>query len=264
MYLLRNIYKWLIMAGFNPLKITRTVIGLPMYLFNLVTIKMQLKKARLEERFELTLFPCLVDRVESGGTAKGHYFHQDLMVARIIYEKKPKRHIDIGSRIDGFVAHVASFRKVTVLDIRKVDSRLVNIEFLEADLMAELDSNLVESCDSLSCLHALEHFGLGRYGDQINLNGHIKGLQNLHKILQIGGTLYLSVPIGKNRIEFNAHRVFNMKYMLDKFEGVFLVKTFSYVDDQGGLFENVNLQEDNIMDNFGCRYGCAIFELTKI
>jgi hypothetical protein len=31
-------------------------------------------------------------------------------------------------------------------------------------------------CDSLSCLHALEHFGLGRYGDPIDPRGHEKGI----------------------------------------------------------------------------------------
>ena len=57
----------------------------------------------------------LSDYADSAGTVKGHYFHQDLLVARLIHEHNPKRHIDIASRIDGFVAHVASFREIEVL-----------------------------------------------------------------------------------------------------------------------------------------------------
>ena len=67
------------------------------------------------------LYPILSDRYDSAGVATGHYFHQDLLVAKFIYENKPMRHVDIGSRIDGFVAHVASFRDIEVVDIRELE-----------------------------------------------------------------------------------------------------------------------------------------------
>jgi hypothetical protein len=60
----------------------------------------------------------LEDFADNAGVAKGHYFHQDLLVAKYIFEAKPERHIDVGSRVDGFVAHVASFREIEVLDVR--------------------------------------------------------------------------------------------------------------------------------------------------
>lgn len=252
------------MAGLNPLKMIRAVAGLPAYFSDLLAIRKELKKISIEDRFELNLFPCLVDRFDSGGTAKGHYFHQDLLVARKIYKNNPEKHIDIGSRIDGFVAHIATFRQITVLDIREIDATIENIEFVAADLMGAVDEKLVNSCDSLSCLHAIEHFGLGRYGDKVDINGHVRGLDNLYKVLKAEGTLYLSFPIGKSRIEFNAHRVFDIQYMLDKFKGKYNVKAFSYVDDAGDLFENMELAEEAVMNNFGCHFGCGIFELTKI
>ena len=59
----------------------------------------------------------LQDYSDNAGQNKGHYFHQDLLVAKMIYDTKPRRHIDIGSRLDGFVAHVASFREIEVFDI---------------------------------------------------------------------------------------------------------------------------------------------------
>jgi hypothetical protein len=63
-------------------------------------------------------------------------------------------------------------------------------------------------CDSLSCLHAIEHFGLGRYGDPINPIGYQRGIANMAELLQPGGTFYLSMPIGQERVEFNANWVF--------------------------------------------------------
>jgi predicted SAM-dependent methyltransferase len=122
----------------------------------------------------------------------------------------------------------------------------------------------VDYCDSLSCLHALEHFGLGRYGDKIDYQGHKRGWNNLYKILKKGGKLYFSVPIGTQRIEFNAHRVFSMDYLLKMIEGRYKIDSFSYVNDAGDLVKNAELNDDLVKTNFSCHYGCGIFELTKL
>lgn len=208
-------------------------------------------------------FPILGDRFTESGTMKGHYFHQDLLVARKIYENTPVKHIDIGSRTDGFVAHVAVFRKIEIMDIREQTSKTENIIFRRADLM-QLPENMTDAFDSISSLHAIEHFGLGRYGDPIDYNGHLKAIDNLTTMLQKGGTLYFSVPIGRQRIEFNAHRVFSVGYLLALFNKNYTLSSFSYVDDKGDLFENVTLGATDIDNNFGCNYGCGIFELKKI
>ena len=208
------------------------------------------------------LYPCLDDRGSNAVTAKGHYFHQDLLVARRIFANAPRLHVDVGSRVDGFVAHVASFREIEVFDVRPLAATIPNVRFRQADLMAPFDPALGGYCDSLSCLHALEHFGLGRYGDAVDFEGHLKGLANLKRVVAVGGKLYLSVPMGPQRIEFNAHRVFAVDYLLSLVRD-FQVDAFSYVDDKGDLHENVSLTPDASSANFGCRYGCAILELTK-
>jgi hypothetical protein len=77
------------------------------------------------------LWPILGEKYGDNGSAKGHYFYQDLLVARRIYENKPEKHIDVGSRIDGFVAHTASFREITVIDIRPSTGRSHNITIEE-------------------------------------------------------------------------------------------------------------------------------------
>jgi hypothetical protein len=95
------------------------------------------------------------------------------------------------------------------------------------------------------------------------LDGHIKGLENLGQMLQPAGILYLAVPIGDEKIEFNAHRVFNVTTVLDLVMKDFELEGFSYVGDDGSFHENVDLAEQTTYRNFGCHYGCGIFELKK-
>jgi Caenorhabditis protein of unknown function, DUF268 len=102
------------------------------------------------------------------------------------------------------------------------------------------DQPLVDYCDSV-CLHALEHFGLWRYGDPVDPHGHLKGFRNLRRILQAGGTCYLSVPMGPQRTEFDSQRVFSLDYLLRMVSDGFHVERFSYVDDAGPLHEDLAL-----------------------
>lgn len=124
--------------------------------------------------------------------------------------------------------------------------------------------NIQNYCDSVSSLHAIEHFGLGRYGDKLDCNGHLKGLNHIHQMLKQGGKFYFSVPIGEQRIEFNAHRVFAVKYLIELIQDKYSINSFSYVDDKGDLFRDIPLKSEGIASNYGCNYGCGIFELTKL
>lgn len=260
--MLRRALSFLGLFGLDPRVTISSFRGLPAYFRDLRTLQAQSRTATRPIPLS-RLYPCLGDRYAESGSASGHYFHQDLLVARRIHDRRPDRHIDVGSRIDGFVAHVAAFRPIEVIDLRPLPNDIPNVTFRQADLMAPLQDQLRECCDSLSCLHALEHFGLGRYGDPVEYDGHLRGLDNLHGILKQGGTFYLSVPIGPQRIEFNAHRVFSVRYMLECLENRFRVERFSYVDDRGDLQEDTPITDEGARSNFGCTFGCGIFELTK-
>jgi len=207
-------------------------------------------------------FPCLYDIHDNAGTLSGDYFHQDLLVAQAIYKANPSKHVDIGSRTDGFVAHVASYREIEIFDIRPIESKISNIKFIQQDFMSD-DMQYNEYTDSISSLHAIEHFGLGRYGDPLDVNGHIKGLENIYKMLKQGGTFYFSVPIGKQRIEFNAHRVFGIPYILNYIQNKYTLKSFSYVDDNGDLYKEVDITPDVIEKCDNLNFGCGIFTLQK-
>jgi hypothetical protein len=209
-----------------------------------------------------SIFPVLSDWSDQAGEASGAYFHQDMLVARRIYEARPMRHVDVGSRFDGFVAHVAVFREIEVVDIRPMASSIRNVRFVQANLMQRSEV-LAASTDSLSCLHALEHFGLGRYGDPIDPDGHLKGFVSLIEMLKPGATFYLSFPIGRPAVEFNAHRVFDCQEVLT-WRGSELLRLdrFDYVDDEGALHEEIAI------DLIGAECaqltrGCGIYTFTR-
>ena len=203
-------------------------------------------------------YPITSEYKESAGTASGHYFHQDLLVSQLIFQANPVRHIDIGSRIDGFVAHVAAFRKIEIFDIRALSgSKHPNIEYSQADLMLGADKEIT---DSLSCLHTIEHFGLGRYGDPINPAGYIVGFNNLIEMLKPNGVLYISFPIGTtNEVHFNAHRVFQPKDIFSWAPNKLNLLRFDYVDDIGDLHKNF----DVLNNDLDVTYGCGIYTFRK-
>lgn len=242
--------------GFDPLNTLSFIRGIPTYVHHSIQFRLKSKSSK----FSLPIsapFPCLTDRYQKAGYIDKHYFHQDLWAARKIYERNPSRHIDVGSRVDGFIAHLLTFRDVEVLDIRSLESNVRGMTFRQVDVM-DTDTVPNELCDSVSCLHALEHFGLGRYGDPIDPEGHIKGLRSLIKMLKPSGVLLLSVPIGRERVEFNGHRIFLAETVIHLVSQYLHLTSFSYIDDEGILHEDANLAEVPIM-----AYGCGLFEFRK-
>jgi hypothetical protein len=201
------------------------------------------------------LLPILGDRYESAG-ALGHYFHQDLWAARRIHDRRPPRHVDIGSRVDGFIAHLLVFMPVTVIDVRPLTSHVAGLSFVQEDATS-LRSFADDSIDSISSLHAVEHFGLGRYGDPVDPSASFKMMDTLARVLKPQGRLYFSVPVGRERLEFNAHRVFAARTVLDAFARLRLV-SFAAVDDSGILRDPCSVDEVE-----GAHLACGLYEFTK-
>lgn len=246
--------------GMDPVRFLRSLRGIPFYLRDW-------REFRRGYHGRLSLKPCLHDRSEEGGVTKSEYFWQDLLVARWIFEAKPDRHVDIGSRVDGFVAHVACFREIEVFDVRLVTSEIPGIRFLQADLMdaTSLPSDVAagEYCDSLSCLHAIEHFGLGRYGDPIDQQGYERGLANMAALLKPGGTLYLSTPLGQERVEFNANWVFDPRTILSLTERNKLsLEKLTVFNAIKGMFA-IEPTESVLAELAASRYNLGIFRLRK-
>lgn len=200
--------------------------------------------------------PMLGDFSAQAGSAGGHYFHQDLWAARRIHAARPRSHVDIGSRVDGFVAHVLTFMPVTVLDIRPLRSDVHGLTFVQGDV-CRLIGFPSDSVESLSCLHAIEHIGLGRYGDPIAPDGWLEGLRECSRVLAPGGRFYLGTPVGRERLNFNSGRVFSPLTVIAALEALHLV-SFSAVNDAGQLVEPADPAAFTSAD-----YSCGLFEFTK-
>lgn len=204
------------------------------------------------------------DFYESAGIASGHYFHQDLYMASKIFQAQPQVHYDIGSRIDGFVAHLAVFTKVTVFDIRLMHTSAKNIEFHQLDVMDRLQVMELPRVSSLSCLHTVEHFGLGRYKDPVDFDGWINGLRNMTSLLLPGGIFYFSTPVSsRQRIEFNAHRVFNPVFLTNILLQDFDVVEMSIVRDSGEIEMEVDFLSQEFISDFDDVYACGMWVLKK-
>ena len=245
--------------GLDPFRIFNALRGIPSYLSDFVIFK-KAYKGKVE------IMPCLFDKYDEGGSTKSEYFWQDLMVSRFIYKANPVRHVDIGSRIDGFVAHIASFRDCEVFDVRPISTKIPGVKFHQADLMDPIKSgrnSKFKLCDSISCLHALEHFGLGRYGDPIDPEGYKRGIFNISELLEFGGVFYLSTPVGEERVEFNANWIFNPFVIVNcaknanlKLEKLFIISALSRP-------KQLKINNSNLLKLSKQRYQLVLFVFKK-
>lgn len=213
--------------GLDPVRLLRMPVGLLRYARDLWAYSRT-------NTLSLRPLPCLHDWWEQAGAVRSEYFWQDLFVARLVHAAAPKVHVDIGSRLDGFVAHVASFRTIEVYDVRPLTTEIPGVTFRQADLMSS-ESLPAGVTDSLSCLHAIEHFGLGRYGDPLNPEGVSLGLKSMAKLLAPGGRLYLSCPVGPDVVYFNAHRALHPASVQGLAEKAGLVLDTCWLFDSTGM-----------------------------
>ncbi len=220
------------------------------------------EKKNIREQFQVNrnnLWPVIGEKYAYAGVV-GNYFWQDLWAARKVVQSGVKNHFDIGSRLDGFIAHLLSAGiDVTMIDVRKFPTEIEQLHTIVDDATS-LRQISDESIESMSALCSLEHFGLGRYGDPINPESCFQCFDNIQKKLKKGGRLYIAVPVGKERVEFNAHRVFYASTIVKCFNSLHL-EEFSCTA-QGEIEYNVDLHEyDDDTHNGEYRYG--LFSFTK-
>jgi len=217
------------------------------------------KERGVDSKFPLLFsntYPILFDRYEEAGEIPKHYFHMDLWAARLIYKSGVRVHYDIGSRIDSFISHCLVFTKVIMIDVRPLKAKISGLEFIQANGM-NMKNIRTSSILSLSALHAVEHFGLGRYGDPIDPLGYKKTIDEMQRIVKKGGHIYFATPIGKQRLEFNAHRVFSPEFITQLFNHCELLE-FSAVDDN-----NVYHEKTKPSKFVNANYSCGMYHFIK-
>lgn len=234
-----------------------TIKGFVQYSLNLFSYIFADKKFKSGFQIKLnSLYPSLVDRYEPAGNIPRHYFWQDLWAARKVYASKIEKHYDLGSRLSGFIAQCLPFCNIVMLDIRPLPFKIQGLEFIQVDC-TNMQEIATGSIPSLSSLHAVEHIGLGRYGDNVDPLGHIQAIKELKRILSPMGNLYFSVPVGIERLEFDSHRIFNPLTIREYFNDFELVE-FSIIDDENMFHENVDLNAYSSLF-----YGCGLFHFRK-
>ncbi len=247
------------LLGVDVRRIARNAEGVGWYLRDLRNYRARLRPDDVDLRVRLVdALPILHDRHVPAGLARGHYFHQDLWAARKVFSRRPASHLDVGSRIDGFVSHLLTFMDVDVVDIRPLRSQVSGVMFLQDD-GATLGGLATGSRASVSSLHAVEHFGLGRYGDPVDPYACFRAMRALARVLAPGGHLYFSVPVGRPRVCFNAHRVFAPERILREMSDAGLdLESFGYVDDAGDLHADTTPS-----DAAAATMACGLFEFKK-
>lgn len=239
---------------FDPIRFAHRWLEFPSFVRNLVAYRARQHESDPSFRLRLRyLYPVLGDRHAGAGQASGHYFHQDIWAARHIHARNPARHVDVGSSLAGFVAHLLCFRDVEYVDIRRVDSNVSGLLFRQGDITALPYAS--GSVESISALHVVEHIGLGRYGDPLDPNGWRKAIAELKRVLKPGGVLYFSVPVGRERVEFDAHHVFNPPTIVEAFRPLEL-RHFAAIDDAGRF---VPRADPATLQGW---YSCGLFEFV--
>ncbi len=241
----------LVKPVFDPIQIFWSFFRYPGFLCDLISYS---KMSGLEKISLLDICPILGDKTKTS-PFDSHYFYQDIWAAEKIIKSKIKRHIDIGSRVD-FVGFLSTITKVTFVDIRPLEVNLKNFESIKGDITNLPFPN--NSISSLSCLHVVEHIGLGRYGDKLDPEGTKKACRELARVLAKEGNLYLSLPVGKPKLCFNAHRIHSPEQILQYFNDLKLVE-FSGINDEGRFMEKIQPEELRKQN-----YACGLFWFKKI
>lgn len=186
-----------------------------------------------------------------------HYIYHPAWAARILAQRMPKYHVDISSTLV-FCSIVSAFIPIRFFDYRPAKLQLGNLESKSADLThLPFEDN---SIASLSCMHTVEHVGLGRYGDKLDPDGDLKAIQELIRVLAQGGDLLFVVPVGKPIIRFNAHRIYSYRQICEYFKDLNL-KEFMLIPDNALETEIIyNATEDQVDEQ---DYGCGCFWFQK-
>jgi len=197
--------------------------------------------------------PQIFDKTIRTGFER-HYVYHTAWASRKLAETKPAKHIDISSSLY-FVGNASAFVPIEFYDYRPADLILSNLRMGSEDLtkLSFADNSIA----SLSCMHTVEHIGLGRYGDPFDQEGDLKAMRELERILMRGGNLFFVVPVGKPRIEFNAHRIYSLEMIMDYFKNLEL-REFMLVPERGGAPIYGATAERVSEEDYGC--GCFWFK----
>jgi SAM-dependent methyltransferase len=238
----------------EPRFLWRGIMGYPRYLLDMFRYRRLVKAAGSNASFEL--YPCLHDWTSQTGFDP-HYTYLSYWATKQLEGLEGSQvHVDVGSQIS-WVVGIAAKRPVVFIDIRPFDSHLPDLEVRKGSI---LDLPFADqSVESLSCLHVAEHIGLGRYGDPLEVHGTKLAAEELSRALAPGGRLLFALPVGIERICFNAHRVHSPTTIINYFAQAGLeLAGFAAVDDKRAFHMSAKPEEYSAAE-----YACGMFVFRR-
>jgi hypothetical protein len=217
------------------------------------------KSLSSQNRFELKWsrrFPFMEEKTSTISFDR-HYVYHLAWASRVLAATKPSSHVDIASNTY-FCALLSAFVPVNYYEYRPVDIKLSNLTSGAVDLTSLPFADA--SINSLSCMHVVEHVGLGRYGDKLDPEGDLRAISELKRVISAGGNLLFVVPVGKKaEILFNAHRIYTYGQICSYFDEQELVE-FALVPDLSPSDKLIRDAPPELADRCNCGCGCFWFK----
>lgn len=234
---------------FGRIRFVSVLVGYLSFFRDLTTYKRQSReKIRIAD-----LTPMLLDRTPTQ-PFDNHYIYQGVWAFEKIMSSRTTKHVDVGGQID-LVAFLTTVTDVEYIDIRALWIDLPRYKFRSGTVL-ELPFES-DTLGSLSCLHVAEHIGLGRYGDPLDPLGTEKACKELARVLKKGGNLYFSLPVGREKVCFNAHRIHSVKTILSYFAELTLVD-LAGINTDGSFVRSANLTQFD-----DAHYSTGLFHFRK-
>lgn len=203
----------------------------------------------------LASYPRLDDDTASTGF-DAHYLYQAVWAMQRISQSQPSAHVDVGSDVK-YATMLSTHQPVWFIDIRPLNVHLAHFHSVAGNVLQLPFGD--QSLSSLSCLHVIEHIGLGRYRDMLDPQGTRKACAELARVLAPGGSLLLSTPVGMSTVYFNAHRVHTPAEIISFFPPDITLREFSAVADDGALLLNADVHQ-----LASAHYACGLFWFQRV
>ena len=242
---------------FQPIRNTHGLkrLGLPKKYARFLAERKQFNAAGGDARFD-QVSPTLNDRDPSTQSGAGQYFYQDIWALRHLASVQTAKSITTSARASmaSSARPPRSAKWSAGISARRISSCPI-LNFAQAAFCrCRCPITVLNRC---RCLHVAEHIGLGRYGDPLDPKGTENAIRELGRLLAPGGQLLFSMPIGRDRVEFNAQRVWDPRRPPSILSELKLAEFSAVADD------DTFVQETSPEKFVDAKYSCGLYRFVR-